>query len=87
MRRSVFGAKPRGVKVASVGYTRGYHVEIWPDVPDGYLAPVLRLSSVACETGIRCSGTDGSFTKQFSIFELPLTSKQKQDLREEKEVY
>ena len=35
MRRSVFGAKPRGVKVASVGYTRGDHVEIWADVPGG----------------------------------------------------
>ena len=33
MRRSAFGAKPRGVKVASVGYTRGDHVEIRADVP------------------------------------------------------
>ena len=54
---------------------------------EGYLAPVSRSFSVACETWIRCSGTDGEFHKAVSIFGLPLTSKQKQDLRAEKEAY
>ena len=68
MRRSVFGAKPRGVKVASVA-TLG--VTMWrsgQDVP-GRL-PRAGLEVALCIVGDlnKCSGTAGGFRKAVLYF-------------------